>query len=43
MDDIKKEDSKSQFLEERLRQIEELFKTDYILDAINLVKATGSI
>jgi hypothetical protein len=43
MDCLPKEDYSSQFLEERLEKIKDLFNTDYVLEAINLVKETGRI
>ncbi len=43
MDCLPKEDYSSQFLEERLEKIKDLFNTDYVLEAINFVKETGRI
>jgi hypothetical protein len=36
------DENKTNFLEERLGRIKELFTTDYILEAIDLVKQTGN-
>jgi hypothetical protein len=43
MDCLPQEDHPSQYLEERLDKIKVLFNTDYVLEAINLVKETGKI
>jgi hypothetical protein len=44
MDCLNKEDDQtSLFLEERMAKMKDLFNTDYVLEAINLMKETGKI
>ena len=37
-----KENSEIEFLETRMEKIKDLFRNDYVLEAINLLKQTGT-